>query len=754
MSRVYLVESGFSLTGSICDVRLPIIPTRIPLIAREIAAGLEVANVKASGEQLSPSEQKFIANAVADLKKAGKNGVASAGAGASPETHALAHAINEKIGAVGSTVTLLADPAGDRPTHAAALATLAGEITGGKVSALLIIGGNPAYDAPADLKFADAIASVPFSARLGLYEDETSRVCKWHLPRAHYLEAWGDARAWDGTASIVQPLILPLYGGKSTIEVLAMLAGDEVTDGHQIVRRTWKDLVKGGDFELGFRKALEAGLLADTGYTTADAKATVKDLPALSPKPAGFFVRFDADWRAYDGRFANNAWLQETPDPLTKLVWDNAALVSKKDADQIGVKTGDMARFEVEGSSAMDLPVYVLPGQPLGVITLQMGYGRTASGNVGTGLGFNTYNVRTTKAGSYGVASRVTAAGGSYVLAATQNHHIIDELGYEARQKRIGEKGESGKIVHEARFAEYKENPRAALGAPRTIGLQLFEPPSKFNDPHAWGMAIDMNACIGCNACAVACQAENNIPVVGKHEVLNHREMNWIRIDRYFKGAPEDETIDVVYQPMMCVHCENAPCEQVCPVAATVHDSEGINTMVYNRCVGTRYCSNNCPYKVRRFNYLDYHSKPPRQDSPDTWFGMPDAQQDQTIDKIKRMVFNPDVTVRMRGVMEKCSYCVQRIHGATIAAHREGKDVVDGDVITACQQACPTQAIVFGNLNDSGSKVVALQKLPRSYGVLQAELDTRPRSTHLAKLRNPVGAEVAEGGQHKTEHHG
>jgi molybdopterin-containing oxidoreductase family iron-sulfur binding subunit len=471
----------------------------------------------------------------------------------------------------------------------------------------------------------------------------------------------------------------------------------------------------------------------------------------------GLEIRFQPDSSMLDGRFANSAWLQEMPDPITKLTWDNAALICKKDADDLGVSTGDMVRITVDGRN-LDIVAYILPGQPAGVIGLPLGYGRSAAGNVGNDLGFNTYRLRTTRA-LFAAAAQVQKTGGTYKLAMTQDHHIIDEVGIGARSMRVGEKGHSGMILREASFAEYTADPRLALhGEHRTISLPLFDPPSSPARPgggdeiHAWGMAIDMNSCIGCNACVVACQAENNIPVVGKQEVANSREMHWIRIDRYFKGAADDANPQIAFQPMMCLHCENAPCEEVCPVAATVHDSEGLNTMVYNRCIGTRYCSNNCPYKVRRFNYFDFHSKSPRQETAMPWLGMPDSQQKQSIDPIKQMLFNPEVTVRMRGVMEKCSYCVQRIHAVTVnvrSEHAQGRrdsvHVNDGEIVTACQQSCPTQAIVFGDLNDPAARVTQLHRNDRAYSVLDEELATRPRTRHLAKLRNPAELSVVGG---------
>jgi molybdopterin-containing oxidoreductase family iron-sulfur binding subunit len=745
MSRVYLAESGFSITGSVADVRMAVNPARLYALARAIASKLGVAGVSGD-EKLSDREAKFVDAAVADLKAAGADGVLAAGGAMPAVGHALVHAINEKIGAVGTTVVLLDDPTVGDTTHAKSISQLALEMNGKQINTLLILGGNPAYDAPGDVNFTAALAQVPVRIRLGLYDDETSKLSTWHLPRAHYLESWGDARAWDGTAGIVQPLILPLYEGKSVIELLAILLGDSVSEGHEIIKRTWAALLPGKNFDHEIRKVIEAGFSANTAFKPANVAVKLPEVPAAEAPVKGSYLRFVQDSKMYDGRFANNGWLQETPESITKMVWDNAALISKKDADSISAVTGTMIQIDLPenlGKVSMPIAAYVMPGQPDGVITLPLGYGRKFAGHIGDNVGFNTYVLRTSQDLSTVAGAKVSLGTGSYKLVSTQDHHIMDSIGAAGRDKRIGAKDESGIIIHEATLAEFKKDPHSVHGGkPRRVGLQLFEEPAALNDTHAWGMSIDMNACIGCNACAVACQAENNIPVVGKKQSDMHRGMNWLRVDRYFKGDAEDPNIEVVYQPMMCQQCENAPCEQVCPVGATVHDSEGLNTMVYNRCIGTRYCSNNCPYKVRRFNYFDYHSQDPRQTWGKPYLNIPDQQQAEQVNKIKAMVFNPEVTVRMRGVMEKCTYCVQRIHKATIAKRADGGDVQDGDIVTACQQACPTQAIVFGDLNDKNAQVSQLHRSKRAYGVLHEELDTRPRTQYLAKIRNPIEGEA------------
>ncbi|HYO08930.1 MAG TPA: TAT-variant-translocated molybdopterin oxidoreductase [Tepidisphaeraceae bacterium] len=761
MSRVYVAESVFSITGAVADARLPLKPSRVTTLAWNLAARLGVGGAKPVGE-LTAEEGKFLDALAADLRSAGKNAVVAAGSHLPPETQAITMAINAALGSIGNTITFLAVPDADRPTHAEAVAQLAKQIQGGGVQTLLILGGNPAYDAPAEVEFEKLLGTVANAVHLSGYYNETSKACAWHLPKAHYLESWGDARAYDGTVSVQQPLIEPLFGGMSSIELLALLAGDDLTGGRALVRRTLEPMLGGGggggggagaEKDKAFNVVLHDGIVANTAAAAANVTAQAVAQPNIAGGDA-MEVRFIADPTIYDGRFANNGWLQETPDPLSKLTWDNAAMISKIDADKLGVASGDLLTLPLNGKS-LQIAAYILPGQPVGVITLPLGYGRRDGGNVGTGVGFDVYPVRTANQWSAALGGNVAKAGGTYKLATTQEHHIIDPVGFAGREARVGEKHKSGIVVRETTLAEFKQNPRSAH--PHGHGdlrLQLFDPPhvvaeggqeKAFTEPHAWGMAVDMTACIGCNACVVACVSENNIPVVGKVEVAVNREMHWIRIDRYFKGAIDDPNPEVAFQPMMCVHCENAPCEQVCPVAATVHDTEGLNTMVYNRCIGTRYCSNNCPYKVRRFNYFDWHSLDPRGGRfPAPWLDIPDTQQNKSVNPIKAMVFNPEVTVRMRGVMEKCTYCTQRIAQAKIKAkndHLAGgrpSDVLaDGEVLTACQQACPTQAIIFGNLNDRAATVTQLHKSPRAYSVLE-ELNTRPRTQYLAKVRNPA----------------
>jgi molybdopterin-containing oxidoreductase family iron-sulfur binding subunit len=758
MSRVFIAESTFSLTGSVADVRVGAKPDRMLAILAGVAAKLGVANAPAV--ELEPELQAFVNSAAADLKRAGADAMVACGPTVSPAGHALAFAINGQLGANGSTVTYVTDPVLDRMSHEGAIRDLSGKMFAGEVETLLILGGNPAFDAPFDMEFAKNLAKVPLSVHLSLYNNETSQACTWHVPRAHYLESWSDARAWDGSATIMQPLIEALFGGKTPAELLAMLLEDKDQAGEELVRRTW--MATGGPLEavgtnslMAYRLAMEVGVLDGSAWKTVTPVLNTTSFGHVEKPSDGLFIRFSPDARVFDGRFANNGWLQETPDNITKLVWDNAALFNKADADKLGIDIGDLVEIQLPSAATTGMAIAPLkiaasiqPGQPAGVIGLTLGYGRTAAGHIGNGPGFNTFVVRPSKSPGYVAGVQVSKTGDTYNLVVTQLHHIVATtgVGILAEDERIGEKKyESGKIIHEGTFAEFKENPGSVHGSPaRPWKLELFEAPLKFDDPHAWGMSVDMSACIGCNACAVACQAENNIPIVGKFQSDKHREMNWIRIDRYFKGDEVYENPEVVYQPMMCQQCENAPCEQVCPVGATQHDSEGLNVMIYNRCIGTRYCSNNCPYKVRRFNYLDFHSQDPMETIPVPYLNIPDQQQLEEVDPIKRMVYNPEVTVRMRGVMEKCTFCIQRIHRATIAKRAMGEDIVDGEIVTACQQACPTQAIIFGNLNDMGARVTRLQKDVRSYSVLQESVNTRPRTRYMAKVSNPAGAETTE----------
>jgi len=699
MNRLYAVESHLSITGSMADHRLRLQSRRIPAFAAALATELGVAVPGGFGElpEAARAKAKVIA---ADLRAAGADALVVAGRHQPPAVHALVLAIHRALGAVGRTVTLhpLQDAeAGD----AAALGELVAAMNAGEVSTLISIGGNPSYDAPADLDLATALGQVAHTAHLSGHRDETARLVQWQLAESHPLEAWGDARAADGTPSVVQPLIAPLHESRSAVELLGLLVHDEHRPGYELVRESWRSILGEGDFEEQWRRVLHDGLLADGAAAPIDLAnvgGAEVNVPAPEELPAtdGMELTFHPDASVYDGRFANNGWLQELPDTLTKLTWDNAALLSPATAEEVGVASGDRVRLRC-GDRSLEAPVFVLPGQADGSVALALGYGRTSAGRVGDGVGFDAYALRAT--GGLGVCGGVTVerVGGAYPLAQTQEHWSM----------------EGRELIREATLDEYRENPGfVGPGLDPEHSHQLF-PDHDYEDSPQWGMAIDLNACIGCNACIVACQSENNVPIVGKEQVSRGREMQWLRVDRYFSGGPEEP--EVVFQPVPCMHCENAPCEQVCPVAATVHDGEGINTMVYNRCIGTRYCSNNCPYKVRRFNFFNY-----TKDTPE----------------LVAMAMNPDVTVRSRGVMEKCTYCLQRISEAKIAAKVEDRPLADGDVRTACQETCPAEAIAFGDVRDPESEVSRWKELDRDY-VLLGELNNRPRTSYLAKLRNP-----------------
>jgi MoCo/4Fe-4S cofactor protein with predicted Tat translocation signal len=704
MNRLYAVESMPTSTGTMADHRLALRASEIERLARTVAQGLGVLPRGAAESASSGPHTKWVEAVVRDLQKHRGASLVVAGDGQPPAVHALAHVMNHTLGNVGSTV-VYTDPVEANPVdHMASLQELVADMAADKVNLLLILGGNPVFTAPADLKFADALGKVGLGVHLSLYEDETSYLCHWHIPEAHYLESWSDARAYDGTATILQPLIAPLYGGKSAHEIVAALMGSSDKSGYDILREYWQGKSEAKDFELFWRTAVHDGVVAGTALRprSVAVKAGVggsgAEAVAASPvQTAGSLeINFRPDPTIWDGRFANNGWLQEVAKPLSKLTWDNAALVSPATAERLSLTTGAVVELDV-GGRAVQAPVWIMPGHAADSMTVHFGYGRTRAGRVGTGAGFNAYAIRTATAPWSAQGVKIRKTGASYPLASTQEHNRM----------------EGRNLIRAAGLAEYQKNPAFAreMAEDPSPALSLY-PGFKY-EGYAWGMAIDLNACTGCNACVVACQAENNSPIVGKDQVARGREMHWLRIDRYYHGEPDNPEIH--HQPVMCQHCENAPCEAVCPVAATNHSAEGLNDMVYNRCVGTRYCSNNCPYKVRRFNFL--------------------AFQDYNTPSLKLMR-NPDVTVRSRGVMEKCTYCVQRINAAKIEAEKDNRQVRDGEILTACQQACPTQAIIFGNINDAGSQVARLKTDPRNYGIL-TDLNTRPRTTYLAKVNNP-----------------
>jgi MoCo/4Fe-4S cofactor protein with predicted Tat translocation signal len=699
MSRLYAVESALSATGATADHRVRLQSRQVAAFAAELAAALGVpCGWSIAGLPAAAAERaKVIA---ADLQASPGEALVIAGRRQPPAVHALALAINQALGALGTTLTLHPLDGVGYGT-AAGLGELVEAMRAGTVDTLVMLGGNPVYDAPADLDFAAALAKVARSVHLSSHLDETSKLCGWHLPQSHYLEAWGDARAAAGSRSVVQPLIAPLHDSRSAVEVLGLLLDGEHRPGYELVRATWQSIL-GGDFEKSWRRLLHDGILADDATPALDAAVDLAAVAAPESSGDGLEVVFQPSLSAWDGRFANVGWLQELPDAITKITWDNVAVLSPATAAELGVEDGDVVKIAGQGAE-VEAPVFRLPGQADGSVTLALGYGRTAAGRVGDGVGTDVYKLRRAAAPSFDGGFEVAKTGGSHPLAQTQEHWSM-----EGRHH-----------IREATFDEYREHHDdldELFGEDRRSdpeGSHQLYADYSYDQGYQWGMAIDLNSCIGCNACVVACQSENNIPIVGKKMVARGREMHWLRIDRYFSGDEADP--EVSFQPVPCMHCENAPCEEVCPVAATVHDREGINAMVYNRCIGTRYCSNNCPYKVRRFNFFNY-----TKDTPE----------------LLKMAMNPDVTVRSRGVMEKCSYCLQRVNAAKKSAKMEGREVRDGEISTACQQTCPTEAIVFGNLRDPQSEVVRWKGLDRDYVVL-AELNNRPRTSYLAKLRNP-----------------
>ncbi|HPF36335.1 MAG TPA: TAT-variant-translocated molybdopterin oxidoreductase [Candidatus Krumholzibacteria bacterium] len=732
MNRLYAVEADYSLTGGMADHRYAVPASLVgehllqlaAVLAGEHHVDLGVAGSLLHGSDHAPAWIRTLATDLAHHRGAS---VVAVGPRQPEWCHVLGHVINAGLGNVGATVTYtdVTDPERGA-THGASIGLLADALHDNRLDTVVILGGNPVFDAPASLDFGAALAKAAHRVHLSVDDNETSKACTWHLPRAHVLESWADVRDVDGRYGVTQPLIRPLYDGRTPAELLAVIAG-EPRSAHELVKATASSLVGGED---GWNTLLQKGLLADSearaasvslraeGVAAAVRPAAAARRPELSD--TNLEIQFVRDPALYDGRFANNAWLQELPDFMTKLTWDNAALFGVSTAGALGVKHGDVVSLAYDGRT-LEMAAYILPGHASHSVTVSLGHGRTAAGQVGEGTGFPTYALRSAKALDFSDGLTVSKTGRTYLLACTQDHFAIDQKGKEEREKR------SHTLIIEGTAQEYHEHPDFVEHRRHIPPLvSLWE--ERGYDGYAWGMTVDLNSCTGCNACVVACQAENNIPVVGKDQVSRGREMHWIRLDRYFQGEPDEAK--VAQQPVACVHCEMAPCEQVCPVGATMHSEEGLNVMAYNRCVGTRYCANNCPYKVRRFNFYNYN-----KDIPET----------------QRMVYNPEVTIRARGVMEKCTYCVQRIEHAKIQAKNENRPVRDGEITTACQQTCPTQAIVFGDLNDPNSRVAKETANQRSYHLL-AELNVKPRTSYQARLRNP-NPDLAESSDGHDGHH-
>jgi len=788
MSRLYVIESTPTITGANADHSWHVKPGEMVSLIPALLAG----EISFSGVAPSSIPDKNLISLVVDLYAQKGASIVIVGDDQPAIIHALAHKMNAKLGNVGKTV-FYSDPIeANSVDQTQSLRELVGDIDAGKVDTLIIIGGNPAYSTPVDLRLdLNRLNKVKLRAHLNLYNNETSEICHWHIPMTHYLESWGDARAYDGAATIVQPLIAPLYEGKTAYEVLALFSDNYDQKPYDMVRNYWSgkqsalksqaqsvstgsgsdrvnnagmmpanrpnghpsaDAAPGTpaaagaptnaptDFESWWRKCLHDGFVPNTALPAKTVSLKSDWASLLSQNAAGapalpansFELIFRPDPSIYDGRFANNGWLQELPKPLTKITWDNVALVSPNTAKKMGClppnyeegQHGREAYVDTitlthrDKSIAQQVPVWVLPGQPDDVITIHLGYGRTKAGRVGSQYqyitdpdsplphgGFNAYDVRFSDAPWFSSGAIISKTNERFVIASTQAHFTMDGRDL-LRESSVEEFEHEKNQLAQERQTQEKELHELSL-------YQDFD----YKDQglgYAWGMSIDLNSCVGCNACTIACQSENNIPIVGKEQVARSREMHWIRVDAYYKGD-ENKAEGPFFQPVPCMHCENAPCEPVCPVHATVHSAEGLNDMVYNRCVGTKYCSNNCPYKVRRFNFFLYQD----WDTP-----------------TYQLMRNPDVSVRSRGVMEKCTYCVQRIQSAKIQSEIEGRPVRDGEIITACQSVCPTEAIVFGNINDPNSKVSKLKALERDYSLL-GELNTRPRTTYLQALRNP-----------------
>jgi MoCo/4Fe-4S cofactor protein with predicted Tat translocation signal len=773
MNRLYVIESTPTTTGAAADHHWAVKPSEILKAAQAVAAGVGVSG--SAGE----SSLHGLDAVARDLQQHKGASIVIAGREAPAAVHALAHAMNAALGNVGKTV-LYTDPIeANSVDQRQSLQELVNDIDGGKVEMLVIVGGNPVYNTPADLKLdQNRLFKTKLRVHLSQYKDETSELCHWHIPETHYLEAWSDTRSFDGTVSIVQPLIEPLYQNKSAHELLAVFTPKYDQKPYEIIREFWQGSSRqqtatnnqpatsssrqtagagagtaattqltpapaatpAGNFESWWRQCVHDGFVPNTALAAktvspnsgtgnqANAGGTVAVSPSGSPtvregsNNGAFEIVFRTDPTIYDGRFANNGWLQELPKPLTKITWDNAALISPNTAKQLGItktigeKGGDIhvdtLKITHAGKTISEaVPTWITPGHPDGVITLHLGYGRRRAGRVGNDHGFNAYEIRTSDSPWSASGVQVEKGAEQHLLAVTQLHFNMEDRDFSKEDRDILRSQTLDEYLHHGAGHHETHVPRddETLYDPKLYDYK------EQGMGYAWGMAIDLNNCVGCNACTIACQSENNIPVVGKEQVVRSREMHWIRLDTYFKGEDPSNPESTNFMPVPCMHCENAPCEPVCPVHATVHSAEGLNDMVYNRCVGTKYCSNNCPYKVRRFNFLLYQD-----------WETPTYQ----------LMRNPDVSVRSRGVMEKCTYCVQRIQGAKIQSELEGRKVRDGEIVTACQAVCPTEAIVFGDVNDPNSKVSKLKAEERNYGLL-ADLNTKPRTSYLSALRNP-----------------
>jgi molybdopterin-containing oxidoreductase family iron-sulfur binding subunit len=719
MNQLFVAETTTTPTGALADVRVRLRPSELDKLASALAG--VVGGDAGATTGLSDKQTAWVKAAAAALAANKGTSIVLPGEPLSPAAQIVVHKLNENLGNIGSTVQFIDAvvpqpmPDGSTPTKPGTLDALVTEMKAGNVGTLILLGGNPVFTAPADLDFAGALDRVELRVHLGQYYNETAFRCHWHIPQSHDLESWGDARAFDGTAGLLQPLILPLHPSRSAIELMGILLAEYDREAHSVVQDYWRRTRGGNDFDAWWQKSLNDGVIADSAFTPRSPQVGQNGpAPAAAAAAGTYDIVFRADPTIYDGRFATNGWLQELPKPITKLTWDNAALMSSATAAALGVVTQDQVKLTANNQS-VTAPVFIVPGHPDNTITAHLGYGRKRPWMVGDAeeplmaCGFNVYPLRTSTTLNWAPAT-VEKVPGTYQLASTQWTQLM-----EGRAPiHVLHADDSASA-----FAEPGEAPEAPVGdepGQRTVPLSLYPEVDYSQEPNKWGMIIDQNACIGCNACMIACQAENNSPVVGKEQVALGRHMHWIRIDAYYAGDNDADPAGPFFQPLPCMQCEKAPCEVVCPVNATVHDAEGINNQVYNRCVGTRYCANNCPYKVRRFNFFEY------------------ANMTNDLLKLSR---NPDVTVRSRGIMEKCNYCLQRISRGRIEAKKQFRNIRDGEVLTACQQACPTTAIIFGNLNDRQSVLSQVVKEPQNYSLL-AELQTIPRTTYLPRYTNEI----------------
>ena len=728
MSRLYAIESFYSVTGATADHRLRMQSTKISEFTSALAYELDSLGVKVSTLdsvpriELSSTTRKWLGAVAKDLTRTAGESLIVAGRRQPKQVHALVYALNSALGNIGKTIEYT-EPKDLQSSDRTSFAELAKKLNVGDFNTVVILGGNPIYNAPNDLKFSTGLKKVGLCIHLSDYFNETSEMAHWHIPMSHFLESWGDARSADGTLSIIQPLIAPLYESHTALELLYTLTTGKEKSSYELVRDKWRELLGTINFEQKWRRVLHDGVLNDSKLTYQAPKLNAHALKkCFSDHPLSNTTRggtvelvFLGSPAVYDGRFANNGWLQELPDPATKLVWDNAAIMSPKMAKSLGIdvqyynklnaESFEMVQLDLGGQS-LEMPVFLLPGHADDSISVYLGYGRRRCGQVGDGVGFDCYTLRTHDHPNIGVGVKVTKVNKRYSLSTTQHHQSM----------------EGRPIIREAPLEVYKKTGELKPHLTESPPLKSLWHERKYEDSPQWGMTIDLNACTGCNACIVACQSENNIPVVGKTQAGYGRQMHWLRVDRYFSGDEADP--QMIQQPVPCMHCENAPCEQVCPVQATNHDNEGLNVMVYNRCIGTRYCSNNCPYKVRRFNFFNY-----------TKYGPETRIRGKNSAEVQYMSQNPDVTVRFRGVMEKCTYCTQRINQARIKSKINGNPLQDGDVIPACEQTCPVSAITFGDITDKNSRVSVNKQQERNYVMFQ-ELNIKPRTSYLGKLRN------------------